>query len=135
MNSFEKVKHYLLELNYEIIKENEETGVFIINAEDKGVANMILDCEGDILILTQHIVNLPAGDGDIYKELLQLNTTLVHGAYALADAAGKTIIFRDTLQLANLDLNELEASINALTLSLAENINRFLAYAKGSVHA
>ncbi len=135
MSSFEKVKNYLLELNYEILKENEETGVFIINAEDKGVANMILDCEDEILILMQHIVNLPAGDGDIYKELLQLNMTTVHGAYAISDEAGKSVVFRDTLQLSSLDINELEASINALAISLSENINRFLGYAKGAVPA
>jgi hypothetical protein len=34
------------------------------------------------------------------------------------------------LQLENLDMNELEASIQALSLALAENSNELLEYAK-----
>lgn len=127
MSNFQKVKQYLLDLNYEILKEDEAEGLFIISAEDKGVANMVLDCEGDILIIEQRIFDLKTEQGNVYKDLLQINRTVVHGAYALAEN-GKIVIFRDTLQLANLDLNELEASINSLTLSLAENAQRFIDY-------
>jgi hypothetical protein len=127
MSNFQKVKQYLLDLNYEILKEDEAEGLFIISAEDKGVANMVLDCEGDILIIEQRIFDLKTEQGTVYKDLLQINRSVVHGAYALAED-GKIVIFRDTLQLANLDLNELEASINSLTLSLAENAQRFIDY-------
>lgn len=128
MSNFQKVKQYLLDLNYEILKEDEEEALFIISAEHKGVANMVLDCEGDILIIEQRIFDLKSENGDVYKDLLRINRAVVHGAYALTED-GKIVIFRDTLQLANLDLNELEASINSLTLSLAENAQRFIDYA------
>lgn len=128
MDNFQKVKQYLLDLNYEILKEDEEEALFIISAEEKGVANMVLDCEGDILIIEQRIFDLKTENAAVYKDLLQINRTVIHGAYALADE-GKIIIFRDTLQLDSLDLNELEASINSLTLSLAENAQRFIDYA------
>ena len=55
----------------------------------------------------------------VARRLLQMNNTLVHGAFVL-DETGERIFFRDTLQLANLDLNELESSIRALSLALAE---------------
>jgi hypothetical protein len=127
MSNFQKVKQYLLDLNYEILKEDEAEALFIISAEDKGVANMVLDCEGDILIIEQRIFDLKTEQSTVYQDLLKINRTVVHGAYALAED-GKIVIFRDTLQLANLDLNELEASINSLTLSLAENAQRFIDY-------
>jgi hypothetical protein len=127
MSNFQKVKQYLLDLNYEILKEDEAEALFIISAEDKGVANMVLDCEGDILIIEQRIFDLKTEQGTVFQDLLKINRTVVHGAYALAED-GKIVIFRDTLQLANLDLNELEASINSLTLSLAENAQRFIDY-------
>jgi hypothetical protein len=130
MSNFQKVKQYLLDLNYEILKEDEAEGLFIISAEDKGVANMVLDCEGDILIIEQRIFNIKTATTAIYQDLLKINRTVVHGAYALADDDGQIVIFRDTLQLANLDLNELEASINSLTLSLAENAQRFIDYSQ-----
>jgi len=40
------------------------------------------------------------------------------------------ILFRDTLQLENLDRNELEASIHALSLALAEHSSELINYAK-----
>ena len=46
---------------------------------------------------------------DTFKELLKKNRELVHGAFALDDS-GKKVIFRDTLQLENLDMNELQGS-------------------------
>ena len=50
------------------------------------------------------------------------------GAFVL-DESGQRVLFRDTLQLGTLDSNELEASINALSLALAENLETFLEYA------
>jgi hypothetical protein len=43
----------------------------------------------------------------------------VHGAFAL-DEEGTMVLFRDTLQLENLDLNEMDGTIEALSLALAE---------------
>ena len=71
----------------------------------------------------------PKNPGDLYKRLLQMNRTLVHGAFVL-DETGETILFRDTLRLENLDRNELEGSIEALSLALAENAEELLAGAK-----
>ena len=56
-----------------------------------------------------------------------MNRSLVHGAFVLDDAA-KYVFFRDTLQLENLDLNELEGTIQALSLALAENGAELLGY-------
>jgi hypothetical protein len=36
------------------------------------------------------------------------------------DESGKNLMFRDTLQVENLDLNELEGSLNSLSLLLSE---------------
>ncbi len=131
MSNFLKVKNYLLDLNYAIVKEDESNDLFIINAEEKGIVNMLLDCEGDVLILEQHIFDTPKDDIQTFKRLLQINRSVVHGAFVL-DEDGKRVIFRDTLQLSNLDLNELESSINALSLSLAENAGEFIRLANAN---
>ncbi|MDA0711488.1 MAG: molecular chaperone Tir, partial [bacterium] len=67
--------------------------------------------------------------GDLCKRLLELNRTLIHGAFAIDEETG-TILFRDTLRLDTLDLGELEGSINALELAMAENAGELLAYSK-----
>ena len=58
-----------------------------------------------------------------------MNRLLVHGAFVLNDDA-QTILFRDTLRIENLDSNELEGSIGALSLALAENAEELLSFNK-----
>jgi hypothetical protein len=71
----------------------------------------------------------PENPGELYKRLLQMNRSLVHGAFVLNED-GESILFRDTLQLENLDRNELEASIHSLSLALAEYSSELLKYAE-----
>lgn len=129
MNYFDKVQNYLLELEYEVVGKDEEEQILVITDQDRGICNMLLDCEGEVLIMEQHILNIDTKKPESYKRLLQINREIVHGAFVL-DEAGDKVIFRDTLQLANLDVNELEASLNALALALAENADEFLSLAE-----
>ncbi len=125
---FDLVKSYFLDLDLTITKEDEAEELVVVDDEASGIKNLIVDCEAPIIILEQLIMEVPAVPGDLYRRLLQINRTLVHGAFVL-DEEGKLVIFRDTLQLENLDLNELEGSIGALSLALAENGDELLSYA------
>ncbi len=128
--NYEKVRNYLLELGLSITSEDEKEELAVVEDEEKGIKNLIVDCEAPILIIEQTIMPVPAKSETLYKRLLQMNRTLVHGAFVL-DEDEKNVLFRDTLQLENLDLNELEGSINALSLALAENANELIAFSKG----
>ncbi len=127
--NLDKVKNYLLDLDLRIIDENEAEELVVVEDDESGIHNLIVDCEPPILVLEQLIMETPKEPGDFFKRLLQMNRALVHGAFVL-DEDGKYMFFRDTLQLENLDLNELEASISALSLALAENGTEILEYAK-----
>ena len=127
--NLEKVKGYLNELGFSISIENAADEIVVIDDEDKGIKNLIIDCEDPILILEQAIMEVPKEAEKFFKRLLQLNRTLVHGAFVL-DETGKKVLFRDTLELENIDLNELEGSINALSLALAENANELILFNK-----
>ena len=123
------VKGHLLDLGLTIAAENEAEDLVVVDDEDNGIKQLVIDCEPPIVILEQLIGDVPPEPGDLFTRLLQMNNTLVHGAFAL-DETGRRIFYRDTLQLANLDLNELEGSIRALSLALAENGAELLAYWK-----
>ena len=123
------VKNYLLDLDLKIVDENESEELVVVEDEDAGIRNLVVDCEPPIVVLEQLIMEVPEGSGELFKRLLQMNRTLVHGAFAL-DEEGKYLLFRDTLQLENLDRNELEGSIMALSLGLAENGAELLEYAR-----
>ena len=128
-DSFNKVKDYLTQLGYSITSEDESEELVMIDDDENGIKNLIIDCEDPILILEQIIMDVPSKVDSIFKRLLQMNRTLVHGAFVL-DEEGKRILFRDTLQIANLDLNEIEGSIRALGLALAENAEELLGFSK-----
>ena len=129
MKKFELVKDYLTELDISISHEDEAEEMVVIQDPENGIQNMVIDCEDPIVVLEQLIMAVPAQPGDLFKRLLQMNRTMVHGAFVL-DEEGKRIIYRDTLQLENLDQNELEASIHSLGLALAEYGSELLKYAK-----
>lgn len=123
------VKGHLLDLGLTIVAENEADDLVVVDDEDNGIKQLVIDCEPPIVILEQLIGEVPPRPGDLFTRLLQMNNTLVHGAFVL-DEAGRRIFYRDTLQLANLDLNELEGSVRALSLALAEYGAELITYWK-----
>ena len=128
LNYFDKVKGYLVDMGHDIVNEDIGEGILIVTDQSKGMINTMLDCEGEILVIEQHIIDMAPEQTAAYKRLLQINRGLVHGAFVLNEDASM-LLFRDTLQLSNLDPNELEGSLNALTIALMENMDELLSWA------
>ena len=128
-DKFEQVKQFLFEMEMPIVSEDAAEQLVVVDDEDNGIKNLVIDCEEPILVLEQVIMKMPQDPGDLFKRLLQMNRDLVHGAFVV-DENAEVILFRDTLQLENLDRNELEGSIHALSLGLAEYSSELLDYAK-----
>lgn len=126
---FQLVKDYLLQLNFNIIHENKAEGILMISKENDGINNLILGVAPPILILEQHIFNIKTKNETVYRSLLQKNRDIVHGAFVL-DETGEKVIFRDTLQVENLDLNELEGTLNSLGLLLSEYSQQIINFSK-----
>lgn len=128
-NSFDKVKEYLLTLEYTIVSESQEDGMLIIENEEMGITEMVIGCADPLLIMEQYIFEVKHKSMEMYEKLLQKNRDIIHGAFVL-DESGTKVIFRDTLQLENLDLNELEASFNSLGLLLSEYSEEIIKFSK-----
>ena len=127
MSNFSKVKGYLNELNYSIVNENETEGFLMIDNEDEGIKNMVIVVDDPILIMEQLIFKVKNDDVNMYKALLQKNQDILHGAFVLNEV-GDSVIFRDTLQVENLDLNELSGSLNSLSLLMGEYANKIIEF-------
>ena len=130
MTNFEKVKDIILDMGFVISHEDLKEELVVIDDDERGIKNLVIDCEDPILILEQVIIPMTQDSLESYKRLLQINRTLVHGAFVL-DEGGTTLLFRDTLQIKNLDRNELEGSIDALSLALAEYASELVSFARG----
>ena len=127
-NYFDKVREYLTTLDLDVIHEDADEQLVVVCDENRGISSLIIDCEEELLVVEHVIFPVPSDRTATYKRLLQINRELVHGAFAL-DAEGRHVLFRDTLQLANLDLNELDATINALALALASYAGELIEFA------
>jgi hypothetical protein len=59
---------------------------------------------------------------EFYKCLLTLNASeMVHGAYGLEDS---NVVIIDTLEAENLNFNEFEASVEAITLAVSQDYQK-----------
>jgi len=126
-NHFQKIKDYLIELDYVIKVEDEANGIFVIEREEEGIYNLILDCEDPILIMEQFLFEVKNETPELYKKLLIKNRDIVHGAFVLDE---NKVSFRDTLQIENLDQNEIEGSINSLSLLMSEYNQELIEFSK-----
>jgi hypothetical protein len=126
---FAKVQGFLLDLDYNILSENEEDGVFWVENEEAGIHNLVIGCLDPILVMEQFLFEIKEDSKEMYKHLVIKNRDIIHGAFVL-DETGKKVIFRDTLQLENLDQNELEGSLNSLSLLLSEYSTELIEFSK-----
>ena len=122
------VKDYVLDLGFDIDEEIADEEIVIINDHERGIQNLVIDCEDSVLVLEQLIMEVDLGKSDVYRRILQINRELVYGAFVLNED-GNSLLYRNTLALDALDLNELESTINALSLGLAENGEELLSFA------
>jgi len=130
MNSyFQKVKDYLLELDFAIVQEDEAEGVLVAENEENGMKNVVLIVADPMLIVEQFLFELDNDSEEVYKKLLIKNRDIIHGAFAL-DEGGKKVFFRNTHECENLDLNEIEATLNSLALLLSEYSDELIEFSK-----
>lgn len=118
---FQTICNWVGDIGLVITKKHDQEALIVVEDEERRISNMVIDCEDPILEIQQAIMAVPDGADPthLYERLLQMNGTLVHGAFILSED-GSQIRFRDTLRLATLDLEELRGTINALHLALEE---------------
>ncbi|MDR2914332.1 MAG: YbjN domain-containing protein [Tannerella sp.] len=126
---FQKIESFISKLGYSVSYQNEKEGIFLIESEQDGIKNLIIGVAPPILIMEQYLFTLRSDDAGILKSLLQKNRDIIHGAFVL-DEEGKKVIFRYTLQVENLDMNEFEGALNSLGLLLGEYYEQIIEFSK-----
>lgn len=126
---FKKIETYILKLGYSITYHDETKGVFCIESEADGIKNLIIGVAPPILIIEQFIFTLQNDDKEILKSLLIKNRDIIHGGFVLNED-GTKVIFRYTMQIENMDINEFEGALNSLGLMLSEYYEQIIEFAK-----
>lgn len=116
MDEIGVVVDYFEELGYPY----EEIGdlVWRVNNDLDGVDNIIVSYKHPIVMFRINLMDVPKGRKEaFFRRLLELNIgDLPHGAFGLED--GKVILV-DTLEAENLDFNEFQGSIDALSFAVS----------------
>ncbi|MDD5649804.1 MAG: hypothetical protein PHF86_05190 [Candidatus Nanoarchaeia archaeon] len=71
----------------------------------------LIDVEPTLVCIASEICDVPEDESKqflLFKYLLELNHQAVHGKFS---SDGKKVYFKENLEIANLDLNELEAAL------------------------
>jgi hypothetical protein len=104
-----------------------EPGLWVVNTPEE--AEMVIHYAPPVVILRVRVMELPAAEprrGELFRQLLELNARdLVHGSYGLE---GDHVVLTDTLELADLDFSEFQASFDSLSLALASHLSALSPY-------
>ncbi len=117
----EQIEAYLLETGRTFTSPEEN--MWVIQEEDSVVENIVVYKTPPVVTFRVKLMEMPTGAGraEVAEKLLRYNASdMVAGAYAIED---ESIVIVDTLQLENLDLNELQASIDGLSLAVSMHYN------------
>ena len=126
MRSNEEIEAFLMQLGADYQAPRE--GMWIIHDEYEHVENIVIYNDPPVITFRCKLMEMPRGPrrAEFCEKLLKLNATeMVAGAYGIED---DNVVITDTLQSANLDLNELQASIDGLSLSISVHFSTLVDY-------
>lgn len=126
MRSRDDIESYLTraEVSYEEVGDD---GMWLVRDGSLG-ENIAIKAAGSLLLFRVKVLDLRevVDRAALYEELLRLNVSdLVHGAYGVSEDA---VVLTCTLQMENLDYNEIQAVLDDFSLALAnhyEKLTRF----------
>jgi hypothetical protein len=124
-NTYRLINRVINEMELEITDHGTPPGNLVVRDALKGIKGMRIQCLPHRVVLEQKIMETPDNSPGCYGELLKINRQLEQGAFVL-NHAGTEIFFRDTLEIDNLDRNELAASLNGVSLALMEFGDRLM---------
>jgi hypothetical protein len=113
----EDIEHYLIRMGHphETIADN----MWVI----RDTANIVISYEPPLVIFRSKLMDVPGKNREaFFRLLLELNASeMIHGAYGLE---GDVVALIDTLQSEQLDLNEFQATVDALLLAINQDYHR-----------
>jgi hypothetical protein len=122
VRSREDIESYLsrAEVQYEVVGEDD---MWLVRDSSLG-ENIAVKIAGSLLLFRVKVLDLSGVEEEaaLFRELLKLNATdLVHGSYGISEGA---IVLTCTLEVENLDFNELQAVLDDFSLALANHYEK-----------
>ena len=81
-DSFNRIRELALDLGLAIEQEIADEEILIVNDPDRGISQMVIDCEDTVLVIEQLIFEVGfTQNNDVFRRLLEINRELVFGAF------------------------------------------------------
>ncbi len=133
MRTNEEIEAFLLQMGRDFTAVGE--GIWVINDEYEHVENIVVCNAPPVITFRVKLMQVP-GEGrrtEFFHHLLSLNASdMVAGAYGIED---DSIVVVDTLQAENLDMNELQAAVDGLSLAISMHYNQLKEFQEQGVSA
>ena len=116
MSSSDTVESYLRHTG--IAHDQVEDTTWLLTLEDARTSHIVARIEEPIILFSTPVFEVADNTPDragLFQRLLELNSELMHSAYALQ---GGKIVLSGAQELENLDLNEFQAVIDDMTMAL-----------------
>ncbi len=125
--SKDKIEGFMLKLALSYSELGD--GAWVITDGEKGLENVVVAGADSLVVIRVKVMEIPEQrQKEFFEKLLRLNASeLVHGAYALD---GNDVVLVDTLEAETLDLEEFQASLDAISLALAQHYRVLSEYRK-----
>ncbi|MBX3234477.1 MAG: CesT family type III secretion system chaperone [Labilithrix sp.] len=131
MRSVNDVEAYLGKMNRRYSPVDDQPGTFLVH----GGTNMpptALRVDPPLVVLRVHVGDVEDNEenSDLFRKLLTLNAkSLIHTSFGLEE---KRIVLVAALELENLDYNELEATLDEVDVTLAQQVPNLVELSKAA---
>jgi len=120
MRSNKDVEAYLGRLNRRYEQVEGQEGTFLVRSSER-MPPIAVRVDAPLVVFRVHVGDAPKADHvSLFRKLLELNArSLVHTSFGLED---DRIVLCSALELENLDFNELEATLDEMDMTLAQQV-------------
>jgi len=120
MKTKEDIESYFVQMG--VAHEEVSEGMWLTGAKEDA-ERIVVKFQPPVLVCRVNVMDVPKEQlEELFRTLLTLNAAeMMHGAYGLE---GGHIVISDALQLENLDFNEFQATIDDITLAVADHYTR-----------
>jgi hypothetical protein len=129
MDFMSTIQDFAISSGCSILYKNDQDGILKINNEEDGIHNLIIGVAPPILIMEQYLFSFGSDNMTMFKQLLQKNRDMIHGAFVINEEGNK-VLFRYTMQLENINFNEFDGALNSLGLLLSEYYQQIISFSK-----
>lgn len=132
MRTARDVEAYLERMNRRYHVVDGHDGTYLVESSSNMPATAV-HVDPPLVVMRVHVGDVDRADASrvaLYERLLELNTeALVHTSFGLE---GGRVVLTSALELANLDFNELEAVLDEIDLTLAQQVPPLAKLQKGN---